>query len=276
MIHKSYIPIGGGMKIVVPIKQVPETGNVKMDEKTGTMIREGVESIVNPLDLYAIECALQLKENKGGSITIVSMGPPKAEKAIREALSMGCDDGVLLSDKAFAGADTWSTSYVLSEAVREVGDFDLIVAGIRATDGDTGQVGPEMASMLHLPVATFVSKIISIENGMMTVERLIEGGYETVRLPLPCLITVVNEISSPRLPTLRGKQAARNKTIPVKGKADMKVNEDDLGLKGSPTRVVRIMQPKVTRNGVLLDVKKTGVKQAVEQLVDFLATKDFV
>lgn len=264
------------MKIVVPIKQVPETGNVKMDEKTGTMIREGVESIVNPLDLYAIECALQLKEQRGGSITVVSMGPPKAEKAIREALSMGCDDGVLLSDRAFAGADTWSTAYVLAEAVRELGEFDLIVAGIRATDGDTGQVGPEMASMLNLPIATFVSKIVSIENGMMTVERLIEGGYETVRLTLPCLITVVNEISSPRLPTLRGKQAARSKVVPMKGKADLTVKEDGLGLKGSPTRVVRIMQPKVTRNGVLIDVKKTGVKKAVEQLVDFLDEKDFV
>ena len=264
------------MKIVVPVKQVPETGNVKMDEKTGTMIREGVESIVNPLDLYAIECAIQLKEQRGGSITVISMGPPKAEKAIREALSMGCDEGVLLSDRAFAGADTWSTSYVLSEAVRELGEFDLIVAGIRATDGDTGQVGPEMAAMLNLPVATFVSKVIGVENGMMTVERLIEGGYETARLPLPCLITVVNEISSPRLPTLRGKQTARSKTIPVKGKADMKVNDDDLGLKGSPTRVVRIMQPKVSRNGILLDAKKIGVKQAVDQLVDFLATKDFV
>ncbi|HEX2999767.1 MAG TPA: electron transfer flavoprotein subunit beta/FixA family protein, partial [Armatimonadota bacterium] len=232
--------------------------------------------IVNPLDLYAIECALQLKEQRGGSITVVSMGPPKAEKAIREALSMGCDDGVLLSDRAFAGADTWSTAYVLAEAVRELGEFDLIVAGIRATDGDTGQVGPEMASMLNLPIATFVSKIVSIENGMMTVERLIEGGYETVRLTLPCLITVVNEISSPRLPTLRGKQAARSKVVPMKGKADLTVKEDGLGLKGSPTRVVRIMQPKVTRNGVLIDVKKTGVKKAVEQLVDFLDEKDFV
>jgi electron transfer flavoprotein beta subunit len=264
------------MKIVVPIKQVPETGNVKMDEKTGTMIREGVESIVNPLDLYSIECALQLRELHGGDITVISMGPPKAEKAIREALSMGCDEGVLLSDRLFAGSDTWATSYVLSQAVRELGGFDIIVAGIRATDGDTGQVGPEMASMLDLPVATFVSKIVSVENGKITVERLIEGGYETVRLPLPCLITVVNEISSPRLPTLRGKQAARKKTIPLKGKADMQVSEEIIGLKGSPTRVVKIATPKITRNGVLIDVKKTGVSGAVKQLVDFLASKDFV
>jgi electron transfer flavoprotein beta subunit len=264
------------MKIIVPIKQVPETGNVKMDERTGTMIREGVESIVNPLDLYAIECALQLKEQFGGNISVLSMGPPKAEKAIREALSMGCDDGVLLTDKAFAGSDTWATSYVLSQAVKELGEFDMIVAGVRATDGDTGQVGPEMASMLNLPVATFVSKIVSMEGNTVTVERLIEGGYETVRMPMPCLITVVNEISSPRLPTLRGKQTARKKTIPVKGKDNMIVAEDDLGLKGSPTRVVKIMQPKVTRNGVLVETKKTGVKKAVSQLADFLAEKDFL
>jgi len=264
------------MKIIVPIKQVPETGNVKMDEKTGTMIREGVESIVNPLDLFAIECALQLKESHGGAVTVLSMGPPKAEKAIREALSMGCAEGILLTDKAFAGSDTWATSYVLSEAVKKAGEFDLIVAGVRATDGDTGQVGPEMASMLDLPLATFVSKIVSIENGMMTVERLLENGYETIRLPLPCLITVVNEISAPRLPTLRGKQVARTKQIPVVKKDDLAVDEQMLGLNVSPTRVVKIMKPKVTRNGVIVDTRKVGVKKAVEDLVSFLAEKDFV
>lgn len=264
------------MKIIVPIKQVPETGNVKMDEKTGTMIREGVESIVNPLDLYAIECALQLKEAHGGSVTVLSMGPPKAEKAIREALSMGCDEGFLLTDKAFAGSDTWATSYVLSEAIKTLGDFNLIVAGVRATDGDTGQVGPETASMLDLPLATFVSKIVAIENGVMTVERLLENGYETIRLPLPCLLTVVKEISSPRLPTLRGKQGARKKEIPVMKKDDLDVNETSLGLNGSPTRVIKIMKPRVTRNGIIVDTKKVGVKKAVVELVSFLESKDFV
>ena len=264
------------MRIVVPIKQVPETGNVKMDEKTGTMIRDGVESIVNPLDLYAIECALQLKEEHGGDIQVLSMGPPKAEKAIREALSMGCDDGILLTDRKFAGADTWSTAYVLSEAIKTTDTFDIIVAGVRATDGDTGQVGPEIAAFLDLPLATFVSKIVKIEKDTITVERLIEGGYETLKLTLPCLITVVKEISDPRLPTLRGKQAARKKEIAVKGKDDLTVNEEDLGLKGSPTRVVKIATPKVARNGVFVDARKVGVKKAVEQLIDFLKEKDFV
>ncbi|MFC1651029.1 electron transfer flavoprotein subunit beta/FixA family protein [Candidatus Latescibacterota bacterium] len=262
------------MKIIVPIKQVPETGNVKMDEKTGTMIRDGVESIINPLDLYAIECALQLREEHGGGIEVLSMGPPKAEKAIREALSMGCDEGTLLSDRKFAGADTWSTAYVLAESVKTMGDYDVIVAGVRATDGDTGQVGPEIAAFLDIPLATFVSKIISIDERSITVERLIETGYETLELPFPCLMTVVKEISNPRLPTLRGKQAARKKEVPVKGMDDLTVDESCLGLNGSPTRVVKIAKPKVTRNGVFVDAKKVGVKKAVEDLIDFLQEKD--
>lgn len=264
------------MNIVVPIKQVPETGNVKMDPETGTMIRDGVESIVNPLDLYAIEGALQLREEHGGTLKVVSMGPPKAEKAIREALSMGCDDGILLSDRKFAGADTWSTSYVLSEAIKTMSDFDLIICGIRATDGDTGQVGPEIAAFLDLPLATFVSRVVELGVDSVTVERLVEGGYETIKLPTPCLITVLKEIADPRLPTLRGKQAAREKDIPVMTRDTMDVRDEYLGLKGSPTRVVKIATPKVTRNGVFVDVRKTGVKKAVEELINFLEEKDFL
>ena len=264
------------MNIIVPIKQVPETGNVKMDEETGTMIRDGVESIINPLDLYAIECALQMKEKHDGYVQVLSMGPPKAEKAIREALSMGCDDGILLTDRKFAGSDTWSTAYVLSEAVKTMGSYNIIICGVRATDGDTGQVGPEVAAFLDLPLATFVSKIVEITDDSITVERLIEDGYETIKLPLPCLMTVVKEISNPRLPTLRGKQAARIKEIPVKGKDNLDVNEEYIGLKGSPTRVVKIATPKVSRNGVFVDVKKVGVKKAVEELINFLEEKDFI
>lgn len=265
------------MKIVVPIKQVPETGNVRMDEKTGTMLREGVESIVNPLDLYAIECALQLKEQHGGSVTVFSMGPPKAEKAIREALAMGCDDGFLLSDRAFAGADTWATSYVLSEGIKKYcPEFDLVICGVRATDGDTGQVGPEIAAMLDLPIATFVSRINQLENGSMQVIRLIENGYESVDIPLPSLITVVNEIAFPRLPTLRGKQRSRSIEVDTITCESLPVEDENLGLKGSPTRVVKIMHPKVVRNGVLLKVGEVGLQNAVSQLVDYLESKNFV
>jgi len=264
------------MHIVVPIKQVPETGNVKMDEKTGTMIRDGVESIVNPLDLYAIECALQIKELNGGTVSIVSMGPPKAEKAVREALSMGCDDGVLLSDRVFGGSDTWATAYVLYNAVKRMDSVDLVVTGIRATDGDTGQVGPELAAMLDYPLATFVSRIVAMTDTDITVERLIEGGYETVNLPLPCLINVVNEISYPRLPTLRGKQAARKKTIPVLGNDAFQLDPASLGLKGSPTRVVKIESPKISRNGIVVETRRISAAQAAKELVDFLETHDML
>ncbi|MBN1864050.1 MAG: electron transfer flavoprotein subunit beta/FixA family protein, partial [Victivallales bacterium] len=149
------------MRILLPIKQVPETKSVKMDEKTGTVIREGVESIVNPLDLYAIELGIRLKEQLGGETVALSMGPPKAVEALKEALSMGVDEAVLVSDRRFGGSDTWATSYILSEAIKRMGDYDLIVCGERATDGDTGQVGPGIAAWLGLPVLSYVSKLES-------------------------------------------------------------------------------------------------------------------
>ncbi len=264
------------MDIIVPIKQVPETGNVRIDEEKGTMIREGVESIVNPLDLYAIEIALQLKEAYGGKVIVLSMGPPNAEKAIREAIAMGCDDGFLISDRSFAGSDTWATSYTLSHAIRKVGNFDLIITGVRATDGDTGQVGPGIAAFLDLPLSTFTSKIVGIDNGKITVERLIEDGYEILRLPLPCLLTVSIEISYPRLPTLRGKQRSRSKEIVVWGPDDLGVDKDKIGLNGSPVKVVKIHRPKVARNGKIIDVGKIGLNDSVNELVNFLKNKNII
>jgi len=235
------------MRIVVPIKQVPETDNVKMDEQTGTMVREGVESIINPLDLYAIELALVLREQYGGEVTAISMGPAQAVRALREALAMGCDSAVLLSDKAFAGSDTWATSYVLQAAIRRLGEVDLVICGERATDGETGQVGPAIAAMLDLPAATYVSQFEAPEDGHIRVRRLVEGGWQVLRLTLPALLTVVKEVSQPRLPTLRGKQRARAADIPVWQAGDLDVETDKLGLAGSPTRVVRIHRPKVAR-----------------------------
>ncbi len=264
------------MNIIIPIKQVPETGNVKIDEEKGTMVREGVESIINPLDLYAIETALQLKEGHGGQVTVISMGPMKAETAIREALSMGCDEGVLISDRAFAGSDTWATSYVLSNAIRKLGHFDLIITGVRATDGDTGQVGPGIAAFLDLPLATFTSGIRGITDDSITVERLIEAGYETLRLPMPCLLTVVIEISYPRLPTLRGKQRSRSKEIPVWGPDDLDADRSLIGLNGSPVRVVKISRPKVARNGRIVDVAKSGLRNTVCELADFLEEENLI
>ena len=264
------------MNIVVCIKQVPETSNVKMDPETGTMVRDGVESIVNPLDLYAIEVALQLKDKRGGRVTVVSMGPKTAVKAIKEAIAMGCDDGVLVSDKAFAGSDTHATSYVLSRVLRTLEPFDLILTGVRATDGDTGQVGPGVASFLDLPLATDVSAIASNDECSVTVERLVESGYEILRLPTPCLMSVVKEIGYPRLPTLRGKQRARKMDVPVLSVADIDVDKAFLGLSGSPTRVVKIERPRVTRAGRTVVVDKVGVEAAAKELADFLEAENLL
>ena len=238
---------GFDMRIIVPIKQVPETKSVKMDEKTGTVIREGVESIINPLDLYAIEIAVQLKETYGGETVAISMGPPKAIEALKEAIAMGVDSAVLISDRAFAGSDTWATSYVLAEAIKKTGEYDLVICGERATDGDTGQVGPEIAAFLKLPVVSYVNKVGKITDGVLDMQRMVEEGSEKIEAQLPCLLTVVKEVSDPRLPTLRGKQKARKSQIPVWGINDLALDPKKVGLAGSPTKVVKIFRPKVVR-----------------------------
>ena len=259
------------MRIVVPIKQVPETNAVRMDEETGTMIRQGVEAIVNPLDLYAIEAAIRLRERLDGQVVAVSMGPLDAERALREAIAMGCDRGVLLSDKAFAGADTWATGLVLAEAIKRLGEFDLVICGERATDGDTGQVGPGIASFLALPVVTYVSGIDSAAEGVCRLRRLIETGYEVLDVDMPAVLTVVKEIASPRLPTLRGKQRARRTEVPTWGAGDLAVSPDQVGLRGSPTRVVKIFRPKVAREcEMVLAAEEDGIDRAAARTVEFI------
>jgi electron transfer flavoprotein beta subunit len=276
-------------RIVIPIKQVPETSNVKMDEKTGTMVREGVQSIVNPLDLYAIEAGIQLKEKWGGRITVLSMGPRSAEKSLREALAMGGDDAVLLTGSEFAGSDTWATSYALSEAIKRIGGFDLIITGERATDGETGHVGPGIASFLDLPLSTYTSRVVRLEGGHLNevnhfdeadhivVERMVEEGYETLRLALPALLTVTKEISYPRLPTLRGKQRGRKTDIPAWSIRTLELAESDIGLKGSPTRVVKLHAPKVAREGTVLHaLDAESAELAVDRLITFIEEKHFI
>lgn len=265
------------MKIIVPIKQVPETSNVRMDPETGTVIRTGIETVVNPLDLYALETALRLKERHGGSVTVLTMGPPQAVRALKEAVAMGCDQAVLVSDRKFGGSDTWATSYTLAQAIKKIGAFDLIVAGERATDGDTAQVGPGIASWLDCPLATYVAKIEAISDSRITLERLVEDGYQILSMPFPCLITVVKEIASPRLPTLRGKMNSRQLQIPVFNTENMVLEPTALGLKGSPTKVVKIDRPKVTRSGRLVRAEDDEqVASAVDQLMSFLAAKGIV
>jgi len=261
----------GPMHTVVCVKQVPETSNVQMDEKTGTVRREGIESIINPLDLYAIEMAVRLKEQHGGHVTVLSMGPRAAEKAVREAIAMGCDAGALISDHAFAGSDTHATSYVLSRAIAKAGPFELILTGVRTTDGETGQVGPGIAAFLDIALCTYVSRILSLEGNWLAVERLVESGYEALQLPMPCLLSVTNEIAFPRLPTLRGKQAARKAPVPVWGPEDLRADRDLIGLAGSPTRVVRIDKAVTARTGRIVDARRLGAPAAAAELASFLA-----
>jgi electron transfer flavoprotein beta subunit len=268
------------MKILVPIKQVPESSNVKMDPATGTLIRTGVETVVNPLDLYAIETALRLRERffpNDGEITALSMGPPAAMRVLKEAAAMGCDRCALLSDKRFGGADTWATSYTLAQGAKKLGPFDIIVAGERATDGDTAQVGPGLAAWLDIPVLTYVSKIEEIAEDRIKAERLVEEGYEMLEAPLPCLITVVKEIAVPRLPTLKGKLASKEMNIPVFSADDLGGNPSYFGLNGSPTRVAKIYTPSVSRGGRTIKVQdEDSLKRAVDVLMNLLAEKGLV
>jgi electron transfer flavoprotein beta subunit len=237
------------MHIIVPIKQVPETSNVKMDPETGTMLRTAVEGIVNPLDLFAIEAALRLRELKGGTVTAISMGPPKAESALRDAIAMGCDRAVLLSDRQFGGSDTWATAYALGLAIRKLAPYDAIICGERATDGETGQVGPAISAFLDLPLATYVSQVLEAGDDFLRLERLVESGREQVWSPLPMVLTVQKEIGAPRLGTVRSKMMARKTEIPVWGPAEIEAKAEWIGLKGSPTRVVKIFSPILSRKG---------------------------
>ena len=264
------------MQIIVPIKQVPETKNVKMDEATGTVIRQGVESIVNPLDLYSIELALTLKDKYGGQVVAVTMGPSIAVEALKEAISMGCDSALLISDKVFGGSDTWATSLVISEAIKRL-NFDIIICGERATDGDTGQVGPGIAAFLDLPVITYVSKVEEIDGRTCRVERMVEDGYELQSCPLPLVLTVVKEVSDPRLPTLRGKLRAKKAEIQVWDHEFLSIDPEQIGLKGSPTRVVKIFKPKVTRDCQLcFAVDDEMTDDSVDKFFEHLKRKELI
>lgn len=232
------------MNIIVCIKQVPDTAEIKINPETNTLMREGVPSIINPFDLHAIEAALQIKEQFGGKVTVLTMGPPQAEASLREAVSMGADDAVLLSDKAFAGSDTWATSYTLAKAIEKLG-ADIIFCGKQAIDGDTAQVGPETAEFLNIPHISYIRKIEEVKEGYIRVQRLMDEGYDIVESSSPLLLTVVKELNTPRMPSLRGKMAAKKAVIRTMGMTDIGADENSLGLKGSPTRVLNIFAPEI-------------------------------
>ena len=255
------------MHFVVCIKQVPETTDVKIDPETNTLMREGIAAVVNPFDMYAIEEALRLKATLGGKVTALSMGPPQAEAALREAISMGADEGILLTDRAFAGSDTWATSYALAMGLRKIGDADIVLCGKQASDGDTAQVGPGIAAHLDLPQLTYVRKIEEIDEKRLVGERLMETGYEVIELPVPCVITVVKEINEPRLPSLKGKLAARKAEITKWMAEDIGATKENLGLDGSPTKVVRIFTPPARVGGQILSGDPT---ETVPKLVELI------
>jgi electron transfer flavoprotein beta subunit len=252
------------MKIAILIKQVPDTDNVKLDPETGTMIREGSGTIINPLDLNALEAAVKIKRQlgEGCKITTISMGPPNAEFALRESMALGADESYLLTDRKFAGADSWATSKVLSEGIKNAGGFDLIMAGEKATDGETGQVGPEVAAMLNMPCSTYISGIEMEENSVVVI-RVVEDGYERQRIKLPCLLTVLSALNNPSMPTLKGKMMSRRADVSRITAADLEIKPEELGLKGSPTRVVKISTPKKTRKTKMFRGSKIeeGIKE---------------
>ena len=241
------------MDIIVCVKQVPDTLEVNVNSQTNTLIREGVDSVINPFDLNGIEQGLRLKEQYGGTVTVLSMGPPQVVDTLREAISMGVDKAVMLSDISFAGADTLATSYTLARAVKRIGRFDLIICGRQAVDGDTAHVGPSLAEKLGIPHISCVIKIDEVTDEYMVTGRITEEAIEKVKLSLPGLITVSKGINEPRPPSLRGKIAAARSNITVWSAKDIAADANKIGLKGSPTRVVKMTTPEHHRAGQILE-----------------------
>ena len=255
------------MNILVCIKQVPETNEVEVDEKTGVLQRDGIDSKMNPYDLYALETALQLKEEIGGSITAITMGPPQAQEIIKEAYMMGVDDGYILSDRKFAGADTLATSYTLASGVKKIGDFDLIICGMQTTDGDTAQVGPAMGELLNLPHVAYVNQIVDASETRLTVQKEMANTVEIVECNYPALITVTKEVNQPRLPSFKLKLKTKDREIKMLSLDDFEdQNQENYGLKGSPTQVERVFPPEA-------NTEQTIWEESGEELADLVYNK---
>ena len=252
------------MNVVVCLKQVPGTTDVKIDPQTNNLIRQGIKNIMNPLDTYALEEGIRIKEQYGGKVMVISMGPPQAEEMLKEAISLGADEAILLSDSAFAGADTWATAYTLTRAINKLEQYDIIICGRQTLDGDTGQVGPELAEMLGIPFVAYVSQIEEIADGQMRVHRMIEDGHEIIQTPIPALITVVKEINVPRLPSLRGITRSQSATIPVWTAQELGVDPSRVGLAGSFTRVIKVFSPQ---RACQAEIFQGELESQVERLV---------
>ncbi|MDO4720897.1 MAG: electron transfer flavoprotein subunit beta/FixA family protein [Peptostreptococcaceae bacterium] len=263
------------MNIVVCIKQVPDTTEVKLDPVKNTLIRDGVPSIINPDDKAGIELALQIKETVEGSrITVVSMGPPQAEAALREALAMGCDEAVLISDRAFGGADTWATSSTIAGALKNI-NYDIIIAGRQAIDGDTAQVGPQIAEHLQIPQVSYCEKL-TVEDGKFIIKRQFEDRYHLIEVAPPCLITTLSEEITPRYMSIAGIFNAFQKEIKVWGLKDIEANIDvaNIGLKGSPTNVKKSFTKQAKGQGVKLE--GLTAEEAADAILAKLQEKYFI
>ncbi|MBU0513525.1 MAG: electron transfer flavoprotein subunit beta/FixA family protein [Proteobacteria bacterium] len=257
------------MRIAVCLKQVPDTTEVRIDPETNTLVRQGVASIINPFDLFALEAALRLKEAAGGTVTLLSMGPPQAEEALREGLGFGADEAVLLTDRAFAGADTWATSLTLAAAIRHLGPFDLVVCGKQAIDGDTAQVGPGLAQHLGWPFVAGVKAFEVPGEGRLRLSRMMDDGYQVVEMDLPGLLTVVREVGEPRPPSLKAKMRAKKAEIKSLGAADLGLDEGRVGLAGSFTQVVKVFAPTLRAEREMIEGEAAvQARRVLDKLVD--------
>ena len=259
------------MNIVVCVKQVPDTAAVKIDPKTGTLIRDGVPSIMNPEDKHALEGALQLKETNGAKVTVISMGLPMAKAVLREALCMGADEAILLTDRCLGGADTLATSKALAGVIKKL-DFDIVFAGRQAIDGDTAQVGPEIAEHLDLPQVTYVQDV-KVEGDSLIVNRALEDGYQVVEVKTPCLLTAIEELNEARYMNIADIFATNDDQIKVMTADDIDVDKDELGLKGSPTKVKKSMTKEVKGAG---EIVREAPKNAAYYVVGKLKEKHFI
>jgi electron transfer flavoprotein beta subunit len=242
------------MHILVCVKQTPEGDKVKVDSKTGCLVREGVPCSINPFDEYAVEEAVKIKENLDNvTVSALTMGPPQAESVLRDAVSRGCDTGYHLCDKSFAGSDTWATGYALSLAVKKIGSIGLIICGKQTNDSDTGHIGPQLATWLNCPNVAYVRKISEITDKSLIVERMTEDGADILQMPIPCVISVLKEINTPRIASLKGRLKAKKAQFTLWTAASLGCDINKLGLEGSPTSVVRCFTPQPRKAGIVIE-----------------------
>ncbi len=256
------------MKILVCVKQVPDTTEVRIDKETNTLQRQDVPSILNPFDRHALEEALRVKERCGGTVIVLTMGPLQAQEVLKECLALGADEAVLVSDKAFAGADTLATSRTLAAAITKLEPAELIFCGKQAIDGDTAQVGPELAEHLNMAQITCVSKLeVFPAERRLIAEREVEEGHEVLEISFPVVLTVSKSLNEPRYPSIKGRLRANKTSIPVLTLADLELQAEETGLQGSPTRVVRIFAPETRKGGEIIQ------GMAPRQAADLLAIR---